>query len=1294
MENLLSNGMPANSTIIYNETLKRVTLNLGTNFFQVNQKMVIKIKNITDIESNFVYPINNYKTASYFIWSTTNVPSAEIFETNDKEQTIYLKYNLNVKNADIISNYKIKINNLNPLTIGGGSTIVSIPHSEKSEYFAYKLTLNTTYFHADDLVNLVISNVQNVDDDTPTIPATGYYTQPFVAQDYTGPTAKIIDADEILQTVIIEYNEGVKNTLADDINNYQISTDDGASFFYLTAAEGSIVDYQTTDNRAYFTIGNNINFKGWEKLKFRIYVVEDIYGNSIQPDSSTPYVTPETFLAPDKTKPTAVITFARDSDQKVTIQFSESVKNADLITNYHSSKDNGASFDVLTSGGGSSVTYFGGGLANVVIGDGINFSGGESVILMVNNVLDDRDNPTNPASGYRTPVYIAEDRISGTAEIEYANQLTQTIKIKWSESMLNAEKIENFKLIKNGGAQISLTADSSVVYNNASLTTILVIEPAAAFVESDKIVISILTTQSFGNKGVTDLSGNMLSTLNYYETPEKTVVDQVNPTAYITVARDHDQRVAIKWSENVNSTTPTIINDPSNISYSIDGGTTWIPLTVASSFLYQSDPTNLQTITLNEGTPIKGGDVIRFRYSNVVDSVSNPTVPAMNYELDPFPVADTTGPIPTILSATDFENEIKIQWSESLLTTGAVYASLNGAPEIQIDGSGNGTYTYDANTFIYTITSNPGMDLSAGDVLNFKFLLVTDLLGNEAGIGNTVITYIHPDSFIVTDTTPPVAVIDVAGDNQKITVGFDSDVTGADAITNYLISDNNGVSYTQLTAPAVATYDATTKKATISLNGYVTLVPNTTVRLALNNIADVYGNKMTNFTVIGPATVTDNQPPTITSVSVRGFSMVIEFSEAMDQTSVETPGNFNMEVPFGIAYNFAVADFSYDNPTRTLTITDVLFDYTKTYKLVLTNVKDTQNNVISSSNINIGTVDSVVELHSGTPFAMGELSGDVSTVLFNIPSGLAMKDDGTRIYASMKGSHKIYRFDTSTSLFAYYSGGLGQGFADGVNNSAQFNSPMGITWNSSNNDIYVADTDNNTIRRIDDGSSTSDTVTTLAGIGPGAGAGYIDGATGVAKFNSPKGICYIAGGYFYVADSGNHLIREISLVTFMVSTFAGDGSLISGLTNGPKASARFNDPVDVIKDSLGNFYVSDKGNHVIRKIDILGEVTTFAGAGIAGFGDGTGSGAAFFSPHGLAIDEDDNIFVADYGNNKIRRITPAGVVTTVAGSSPGYANGSGISSKFNGPMGIMKVYQKRELLVTDSNNQVIRRIKY
>jgi sugar lactone lactonase YvrE len=254
------------------------------------------------------------------------------------------------------------------------------------------------------------------------------------------------------------------------------------------------------------------------------------------------------------------------------------------------------------------------------------------------------------------------------------------------------------------------------------------------------------------------------------------------------------------------------------------------------------------------------------------------------------------------------------------------------------------------------------------------------------------------------------------------------------------------------------------------------------------------------------------------------------------------------------------------------------------------------------------------------------------------------------------------------------------GYADGMGTSAQFGGPHGIAVDESGN-VYVADFYSHRIRKV----NPAGVVTTLAG----STIGYADGTGTSAQFHYPTGVAVDASGNVYVADYGNHRIRKVSPAG-VVTTLAGS---TFGYADGTGTSAQFYGAIDLAVDASGNVYVAEASR--IRKVSPTGVVTTLAGGReIYGYADGQGTAALFYFPRGITVDGVGNVYVAEVRNHRIRKVVIAsGEVTTLAGSYPGYADGTGTAAQFNNPIDVSSDGAGNIYVVDQSNNR-IRKISF
>ena len=327
------------------------------------------------------------------------------------------------------------------------------------------------------------------------------------------------------------------------------------------------------------------------------------------------------------------------------------------------------------------------------------------------------------------------------------------------------------------------------------------------------------------------------------------------------------------------------------------------------------------------------------------------------------------------------------------------------------------------------------------------------------------------------------------------------------------------------------------------------------------------------------------------------------------------------------------------------------------------------------------TTAGAVTTIAGLAGRTSSVDGQGAAARFEDPFSAAVDADGV-VYIADSAAHVIRRI-TPDGAVTTWAGSPGSfGSTDGTGSAARFYSPFGVAVDTAGN-VYVADSLNSAVRKITAGG----VVTTLAGTARSRGSA--DGTGSAARFDQPFGIAVDANGNVYVSDATANAIRKITPAG-VVSTFAGLAGT-GGSTDGTGTSARFVVPYGVAVDTTGTVFVVDHGNHTIRRITSAGVVTTLAGtAGSAGSTDGSGAAARFKYPSGVAVDRQGNVFVADTDNQVIRQITSSGEVTTVGGAaSPGSTDGVGTAARFFNPKGIAADAAGR-IYIADRSNHTVR----
>jgi sugar lactone lactonase YvrE len=370
---------------------------------------------------------------------------------------------------------------------------------------------------------------------------------------------------------------------------------------------------------------------------------------------------------------------------------------------------------------------------------------------------------------------------------------------------------------------------------------------------------------------------------------------------------------------------------------------------------------------------------------------------------------------------------------------------------------------------------------------------------------------------------------------------------------------------------------------------------------------------------------------------------------------------------------------------------------------------------------------------AGSASSSGSLDASGTAARFHGPSGICYDSDDYNMYITDSHNHTIRKLMTSTYAVSTVAGSAGaSGSVDGVRTAARFNWPLGLCFSAADGHLYVADSRNDTIRQVsaagntltcagvpaafdrpyagcvdpagnlyiaDKDGNTIRKVTPAGQVSILAGsdgvAGYDDDSGQAALLNEPQSICYNPDdGALYFCDTNNSLIRRVTLAG-VVTTFAGTYGVADSV-DGIATTAGFNYPSGICFNTVDRcFYVADTNDHTIRKITQAGVVTTPAGAHeTRGTSDGTGAEARFYDPVAICASPVGDVYVADTFNHTIRKVTTAGVTTTVAGiaGQSGHVDGAGGIAKFYDPWGIAYDGADGSLYVADAFNYVVRRI--
>lgn len=320
--------------------------------------------------------------------------------------------------------------------------------------------------------------------------------------------------------------------------------------------------------------------------------------------------------------------------------------------------------------------------------------------------------------------------------------------------------------------------------------------------------------------------------------------------------------------------------------------------------------------------------------------------------------------------------------------------------------------------------------------------------------------------------------------------------------------------------------------------------------------------------------------------------------------------------------------------------------------------------------------DTVYVVSTVAGSTMGFADGNLSNAQFYRPHGMCT-DAAGNVYIADRGNCRIRKISTTGDVSTIV--GTTSGFTDGPAATAQLKSPFAVARDAQGT-FYITDYSAHAIRKYTDAGG----LVTISG----GTMGYAAGTLATSLFNYPTGVCVNSSNKVYFLDASNVLVRSVNGNN--IDNIAGNPCQ-SGGTDGWNTGARFDNPFGLCSDGA-NLYVADTYGQKIRKVTPTGDVTTIAGSYIQGKKDGVGTEATFLFPSAVCVDASGNLYVADTDNQNIRKITPAGVVTTIAGTgNKGSADGIGTAASFNQPYGIC-IDAQGNIYVADTFNNRIRKI--
>jgi hypothetical protein len=634
-------------------------------------------------------------------------------------------------------------------------------------------------------------------------------------------------------------------------------------------------------------------------------------------------------------------------------------------------------------------------------------------------------------------------------------------------------------------------------------------------------------------------------------------------------------------------------------------------------------------------------------------------------------------------------------------SVGGSIAGLSPGASATLTNNGADSLTVSANgPFVFPTSLQPGASYVVA-VVNLPTAEQCGVVGASGSISNNV------TSVTVTCAVPAVQLVagalggsgNVDGDRTTARFYYPQDVV-SDAAGNLFVADDYNATIRKITPAGMVTTLAGSAGQVGTADGVGAAARfNNPVSVAVDPAGNIY--------------VVDAGVNTIREISPSGTVTTLAGTPMMPGTADGTGPAAQFYNPSAIRWNSMGSLYLNDyNRIRNITTAGVVTSIFNSPALLAGMAVDATGVVVS----NVST-KSVIRINLGA---------GTSTVLgggFQNPAGIALAPASSPMAGTVYVADEFA--DTLNTIApngtqSTLAGVSGQyAFADGTGAAARFYLPVFMSADPVGN-LLVADAGNDSIRQV----TAAGVVTTIAGVA--ASSGNVDATGAAARFNNPEAVNSDASGNLYVADSnairkvtrdgvvttaypagagvsgfaldsaGNAYVSETSLNTIekiaadgTVTVFAGSST--SGFADGMGTAAQFDRPIGIAIDAAGNLFVADTGNHTIRMITPASVVTTIAGvAGTSGSADGAAATATFTAPFALALDATNNLFIAD--GNAIRKLNGAGIVSTVAGSqTSGSSDGSGTAAQFNGPAGIA-VGPAGSIFVADSQNHTVRKI--